>query len=122
VGDPPIAGAWTGSAASSIGLFRPNAPPGVNTFFLWNSLPLTPPYIPDVTIAGTGANGDLPVVGDWDGNTTTTIGLFRSGAPAGSNTFFLWISNALVPPYIPDLTIAGFGAVGDFPVAGHWGP
>jgi len=121
VGDLPIAGNWTDSDPSSIGLFRSGSPAGSNTVFIWNSLPTTPPFVPDVTIAGIGAAGDQPVVGDWDGNPTVTIGLFRSGEPPGTNTFYLWNSNALVPPYVPDLIIAGFGAVGDLPVAGRFG-
>ena len=47
----------------------------------------------------------------------TTIGLFRPGEPAGTNTFFLWNSNVLTAP---DITVAGFGAPGDIPVAGDW--
>ena len=120
-GDRPIAGKWTGSGASSIGLMRSNSPSGLNTFFIWNTLPTTPPYTPDVTIGGIGAVGDEPLAGDWNGNATVSIGLFRPGAPSGTNTFFLWNSIALTPPYVPDVTVAGFGAVGDHPVAGHFG-
>jgi len=41
-------------------------PAGLTTFFLWNSITLSPPLpAPDVTVAGYGASTDLPVVGLW---------------------------------------------------------
>jgi hypothetical protein len=54
----------------------------------------------------------MPVVGDWDGNGTMTIGLYR---PAGS-IFFLRNINATGSP---DLFIP-YGAAGDRPLAGDW--
>src|SRR5262249_4787535 len=83
VGDHPLAGDWTGSGVSSIGLFRANEPSGLNTFFLWNSLPSNPPGAPDQTIAGLGTLGDVGIAGAWDGTGATTIGLFRANEPAG---------------------------------------
>ena len=88
----------------TIGLFRPSG----NFFFLRNSNTFGPP---DVTIQF-GAPGDLPIVGDWDGNGTMTIGLFR---PTG-NFFFLRNTNTLGPP---DTTVS-FGASGDKPIVGNW--
>jgi len=41
------------------------------TWLLRNS---NTPGAPDITISY-GAAGDVPVVGDWDGNNTTTIGV-----------------------------------------------
>jgi parallel beta-helix repeat protein len=91
---------------STIGLFRPSG----NFFFLRNTNSQGPP---DVTI-GYGAPGDLPIVGDWDGNGTVTIGLYRPSI----STFFLRNSNFLGPP---DITLSfGDGPGGDLPIAGDW--
>ncbi len=57
-----------------------------------------------------GLGGDYPVTGDWDGNGTATIGIYRNGS------FYLRNSNTLG---FADLTIA-FGAPGDQPIAGDW--
>src|SRR5262245_47056276 len=46
-----------------------------------------------------------------------TIGLFRSGSPSGSNTFYLLNLNALVAPVN---VIWGFGIAGDVAVVGDW--
>ena len=57
-----------------------------------------------------GTGGDYPVVGDWDGNGTATIGIYRNGS------FYLRNSNTVG---FADLVFA-FGQPGDQPVAGDW--
>jgi hypothetical protein len=101
-------------------LLRAGEPAGLNTIFLWNTLS-NPPGAPDTTIAGIGAPGDLPIAGAWTGAATGGIGLVRPDAPTGSNSFFLWNSAPLAPPFVPDTTIVGFGATGDKAVTGHFG-
>ena len=54
--------------------------------------------------------GDIPVVGDWDGNGTETIGVFRSG------TWYLRNANG---GGAPDLAFT-WGSPGDVPVVGDW--
>ena len=54
--------------------------------------------------------GDVPLVGDWDGNGTTTIGIRRG------NVFHLRNSNTTGAA---DLA-TGFGDPGDLPVVGDW--
>ena len=57
-----------------------------------------------------GVGGDYPVVGDWDGNGTATIGIYRNGV--------FYLRNANTVGYA-DIVFA-FGAPGDQPVAGDW--
>ncbi|MBK7455508.1 MAG: hypothetical protein IPJ46_17815 [Anaerolineales bacterium] len=57
-----------------------------------------------------GLSGDYPVAGDWDGNGTATIGIYRNGS------FYLRNSNTLG---FADLVIP-FGTPGDQPVVGDW--
>jgi hypothetical protein len=65
----------------------------------------------DAPIArGTAIGGDLPIVGDWDGNGTTTVGV-RRGA-----TFYLRNSNSPGPG---DLAF-DYGLPGDVPIVGDW--
>ncbi|GAB4551729.1 MAG: hypothetical protein OHK0023_18960 [Anaerolineae bacterium] len=86
-----------------IGLYRPS----IAHYMLRNALA---DGVPDQYI-WFGASGDLPVVGDWDGNGTDTVGLFRNGL------FFLKESNASNAG-INYFTL--YGAAGDLPVAGDW--
>ena len=57
-----------------------------------------------------GVGGDYPVVGDWDGNGTVTIGIYRNGS------FYLRNSNTIG---FADIVFP-FGAPGDQPIAGDW--
>ena len=57
-----------------------------------------------------GLAGDYPVVGDWDGNGTVTIGIYRG------NTFYLRNENTIGFATI----VFDFGQVGDQPIAGDW--
>ena len=101
-----IANASVSSGTDTIGLFRPDG----NLFFLRNSNTFGPPD----SIISFGAPGDLPVVGDWDGNGTATIGLYRPS----TSTFFLRNSNSFGPPDI--IVSFGDGPGGDLPVVGDW--
>src|SRR6266511_1723444 len=57
-----------------------------------------------------GLPGDYPVVGDWDGNGTVTIGIYRNGS------FYLRNSNTIG---FADIVFP-FGSPGDQPIAGDW--
>jgi hypothetical protein len=57
-----------------------------------------------------GLGGDYPVVGDWDGNGTTTIGIYRNGSFYLRNANTIGFADVVFP----------FGAPGDQPVAGDW--
>ena len=65
----------------------------------------------DVTFAF-GKKGDLPVVGDWDGNGTVTVGVYRPE----ESTFYLRNGNTTGEA---DVTVA-FGQKLDLPVSGDW--
>jgi hypothetical protein len=118
-GDPgqhwiPVVGDWTGQKSSagypidSVGLYDPKT----CTWYLRNSLTTG---VADITIGyGPPGAGWLPLVGDWDGNGTTTVGLYN---PA-TGYFYLRNSNT-----------TGVGNIAFFygdptqnwtPVAGDW--
>ena len=110
-GDVPVAGNWDNSVDGSdeVGLFRPST----NQFFLFseNSGSATK------TTRILGATGDLPTVGDWDGDGSTTIGAHRDQTSAGRGGRF----------YFNNMTTGGgsefdlaFGGGTDDPVSGDW--
>jgi hypothetical protein len=106
--DIPVVGDWDGNGTTTIGVFRPATGSGTNTFYLSNS---SITVSVDIVIAF-GAAGDMPIVGDWDGNGTSSIGVFR---PA-TNTFYL--SNSLVSVQVDVQAI--LGAPADLPIVGDW--
>jgi RHS repeat-associated protein len=72
-GDIPVVGDWDGNGTDTIGVYRP----GTASFLLKNT---NTGGSADVSVAygvPSSPQGDLPVVGDWDGNGTDTIGVFR---------------------------------------------
>jgi hypothetical protein len=60
-----------------------------------------------------GRAGDIPIVGDWDGDGTQTVGVMRPDRAAGTNRFLLRNSSG------PALTFTQ-GSYGDKVVVGDW--
>ena len=86
----------------SAGVFRPSN----GALYLKNSN--TTGYA-DVAI-NYGLGGDYPITGDWDGNGTDTIGIYRNG--------YFYLRNENTIGYA-DIVFA-FGSPGDQPIAGDW--
>src|SRR5262245_26893137 len=78
-GDVPVVGEWLGAGVARVGVFRPST----GTWYLDTaSRPVgsSTGYSPLTTIqVGYGLAGDLPVVGQWLGDGTDHIGVFRPG-------------------------------------------
>jgi hypothetical protein len=95
-----------GPRGTTIGVYRPDT-----TEFLGRS---SRPGFKDDPYGGLhftyGKRGDVPVVGDWDGNGSQTQGVFRAG------TWFL--TNTLGNPY-GDYAVS-YGQAGDRPLVGDW--
>ena len=111
-GDIPITGDWNGNGHTKVGVYRP-----ANGLFILD-------YDGDgqFTAADKAYNlgvgvqaGDVPVVGDWNGDGRTKVGLFRQG--------FFWIldtnGNGVFEQGV-DNTYAFGGVAGDVPVVGDW--
>ncbi len=111
-GDLPIIGDWDGDGKDTIGVFRPSQ----GIFYTSNTVPVGGAAAPVTTGGYFGTAGDLPVIGDWDGDSKDSIGIFRpqQGIFHMSNT--VPVGGAAAP-----VTASGyFGQAGDQPVAGDW--
>jgi hypothetical protein len=101
--------------ADTIGVFNPAA----SQFRLRNSNTAGPI---DQTV-NFGQPGDIPVVGDWDGNGIKDPGVFRPGTGQFiiKKLSITFVCNPICLPsgVSPNLTI-NFGQIGDLPVAGDW--
>src|SRR5262249_55893398 len=107
----PIAGDWNHSGHTGIGMVDPTT----ETWYLRNEVG---PGAPDAGPNGGGpfaygVPGWKPVVGDWDGNGTTTVGLFD---PA----HFAWYLRNQNSPGTPDAGQFAYGFSTWQPVAGVW--
>jgi hypothetical protein len=110
-GNVAVAGDWDGNGIDTPGVFNPAngqwlLTNGVNGANVSGSSP-TPNFA--FTF---GQNGDIPIVGDWDGNGIDGVGFFRPGNSSFnlSNGFQGTID---IKPFI-------FGSLGSKPLAGDW--
>lgn len=109
-GDVPVMGDWTGSGIETPGVVRGvrHSPSGDGTL-TWYLRQVPGTGRPDAVVEF-GGLGDVPVVGDWNGDGTTTIGVVRG------NRWLLRNSNTAGPA---DLDFR-YGDPADVPVVGDW--
>ncbi|HME07130.1 MAG TPA: SBBP repeat-containing protein [Bryobacteraceae bacterium] len=111
-GDIPITGDWNGDGHTKIGIYRP----GNGLFILdsnGNGILDAGDAVFNLHIGK--SPGDVPVVGDWNGDGRSKVGYFRQG--------FLWIldtnGNHVFEQGIDQVYAYG-GVAGDIPVVGDW--
>ena len=115
-GDVPVVGDWTGNGKSKVGVVR------FGYFWILDAngngtFDGTGPG-QDFAFPFGGIQGDVPVVGDWNGTGTSKVGVFRLG--------FFWVldanGNHLFDGTGPgqDLAFPFGGIGGDKPVTGRW--
>ena len=115
-GDVPVVGDWTGTGTSKVGVFR------FGYFWILDAngngtFDGTGPG-QDLAFPFGGIQGDIPVVGDWNGTGVSKVGVFRSR--------FFWVldanGNHLFDGTGPgqDLAFPFGGIAGDKPVVGKW--
>jgi len=109
----PVTGKWTGlstkTAVTKVGVFRSSTKEWYldNGDFIVNGCPTDTCFTTTWT-----QTGDKPLAGDWDGNGSVTLGVFRPG----NRTFYL--SNS-IPPTSATVSLA----TGPFPyqpIVGDW--
>ena len=117
-GDIPVTGDWNGNGITKIGIFRygyywildvngngiVDVGPGADVAFAYGS----------PTGGIVGGVPDVPVVGDWNGDGTTKVGVFRLG--------FFWVldTNGDKVFTAGEQAFPFGGLAGDIPVVGKW--
>ena len=108
-GDIPLAGDFDGDGYDTVSIYRPSE----QRFYIINKLGADGGGLGAAEFSFQfGAPGDVPFVGDFDGNGTDTVGVYR---PSTGQTF---IKNTLADGPA-DLAFV-FGNPGDKIVAGDW--
>ena len=131
IGDIPLVGKWGGGAQSRVGVYRPaarNGQPG--NFFLIDSNGDGQYTSADQPLFFLGQSGDIPVVGDWNGNGRTKVGVFRPGSGLfllDQNGNFAWDGAGadrvqFFQPYLSGTSSVDNWHVGDLPITGDWAP
>ena len=110
--DTPVAGDWDGDGKTTVGVYRDQ---GANSNSRWMLRNDNSSGEPQLNFEW-GAKNDLPVVGDWDGNGTDTVGIYRK------NERKFYLTNSNQPGFdimIPFDDVCGPSDVCT-PVAGDW--
>ena len=115
-GDIPLAGDWNGDGRLKVGVYRSLSP---GTWLLdYNGNGRWDGPEEDRLFFFGGEKGDVPVVGDWNGDGTSKAGIFRDG--------FQWILDSNgnqrfdANTEMPDKVFSFGGSPGDAPVVGDW--
>lgn len=116
-----------GSPSEAPGLFPDSTPkgpyparPAVLTGTTWQLRDTLTGGTPNATF-DYGADGDVPVVGDFSNSGVRTVGMVRGARHGVAGTSHLtWYLRQIEGPGDPDLIVA-FGVPGDIPVVGDWG-
>ena len=114
VGELPIVGDWNGTGTQDIGLFLPRKGSwhlDRNGNGKWDGCEK------DKCFGPFGAEGDLPIIGDWDGTGTVRIGVFR---PSTGMWYLDLNGNGKMDSCTIDGCFGPFGQPGDLPVVGKW--
>ena len=112
VGDLPVTGDWNGNGITEIGVFRDNHTWNVD--FNGNGVWDGPAGGDRIYI--TGKPGDIPVPGDWNGDNTTEMAVFR-----GDHTWYIdYNGNGVWDGPAGGDRIYITGKPGDIPVPGDW--
>lgn len=110
----PLSGDWDGDGTDTIGVASSEPETNALNWFLINKS--TAPIDPeDITTFSYGEADDTPLVGDWDGDGTDTVGVFREV----DNTAWWHLTNKTAPPFDDTITI-NYGAPGHRPIVGDW--
>jgi hypothetical protein len=111
-GDIPLVGDWNGSGTSKVGAFRPSD----GTFYLdYNGNGAWDGCGTDRCLQ-IGLNGDIPLVGDWNGSGTSKVGAFRPS----DGTFYLDYNGSGTWDGCGTDRCLQIGMNGDKPLVGDW--
>src|SRR5581483_1051318 len=111
-GDIPLTGDWDSNGQDEVGVFRPST--GQFLLRRSNCFICLPGMGSIIFLNNFGQAGDLPVVGDWDGDGIDTVGVFRNGTFLLTNSPNINNSSPTV-----DITVT-LGQAGDIPIVGYW--
>lgn len=109
-GDVPLMADWTGAGIATPAVVRGvRRGPAGDTALTWHVRQGEGEGTPDLVFEY-GRAGDIPVVGDWDGDGVATPGVVRDGR---------WLLRNSNSSGGPDIELT-FGQAGDTPVVGRW--
>jgi hypothetical protein len=109
-----VVGDWTGSGKTRIGIFRPSTQQWI--LDLNGDRKIGKGCKGDMCILSFGLPGDVPVVGDWNGNGSDAIGVYR---PSTGEWILDYNDNGIFDGCGIDIC-GTFGQPSDLPAIARW--
>ncbi len=104
---------YDGDGRTDIAVFRDNIPGAGNFAYFYITNSSDNSFRP----VQFGANGDVPVSGDWDGDGKADLGVYRDGSLTGGQSYFFYRPSS--QPGVDFRSIA-WGGTGDKPLVGDF--
>ncbi|QDU29056.1 RTX-I toxin determinant A from serotypes 1/9 [Anatilimnocola aggregata] len=115
-GAKPLVGDWNGDGKDDIGVYQQAATPTQqNTYILDEGVPGSS----GESAYSFGLPGDLPLIGDWNGDRRDDVGVYRANAPGGPRYFLDEGPRGYTGMYPGEIGYQ-FGLAGDQPIIGDW--
>jgi len=112
VGEVPVAGDWNGDGKTQIGVYQD----GIWYLDMNNNVQWDGEEVDVRGVFGIGLVGEVPVVGDWNGDGRAELGIYQDGIwYLDTNRSWDWNGDA-----IDTYGVFGIGLIGEVPVAGDW--
>jgi Ca2+-binding RTX toxin-like protein len=115
-GDLPLVGDWNGDGKDEIGAYHQAASSAQSNSYI---LDVGAPGASGETAYSFGLRGDIPIVGDWNGDNQDDVGTFRSNAVGGPYFFLDEGARGFSGTTRGELGYQ-FGLAGDVPLIGDW--
>ncbi|MDQ4121097.1 MAG: FG-GAP-like repeat-containing protein [Acidobacteriota bacterium] len=104
---------YDGDGRTDIAVFRPTGTGDPNKAYFYIQQSRTNTFRPEQF----GRQGDIPVSGDWDGDGTADLAVYRDGSQTGGQSYFFYRPSS--QPGV-DFRAIAWGATGDKPVVGDY--
>jgi hypothetical protein len=116
--DMPVVGDWDGDGITTVGVYRPPSRYDEGGVWYLRNENTEGPW--DIFAFAYGGMSDVPVVGDWDGDGVTTIGVYRPPHSfLNDGDIGIWLLRNTSDGGNPHI-IMDYGGTGDVPVVGDW--
>ncbi len=110
--DVPVVGDWTGDGFDQIGIWRTE---GTWKYHFALDMDYSGTWTEgDVLLGPFGQEGDVPIIGDWNGDGTDQVGVWRPG----ERSFYLDMDGEGV--FDDAVKLGPFGLSTDVPIVGDW--
>ena len=118
--DVPVSGDFDGDGKTDIAVYGYSPDQGISRFAVLPSGGPSAAFPGGATSIPLGGAGDVPVVGDFDGDGKDDLGVYGPGPVAGTSRFAIRLSGGPSADHPDGTLVVTFGGLGDTPAVGDY--